>query len=132
MPSRFCFVGLVLLGVATGSSLASGAAIVVFNTGTDGVGDLLPPGSADPHYTIFSSTSPNFPGPSAFVEFNLPGGYPTGPSSQWIGPQGDNNIDGDNGQGTYDYRTTFDLTGLVSSTRKSPDNGRPTTTVWTF
>ena len=72
----------------------------------------------DPHYTLVSSADPVFPGPMAFiVPSNYPVGGPwrdNGPVSNWIAPQagpGNGNLNG-----TYVYRTTFDMTGLDPST----------------
>jgi hypothetical protein len=61
---------------------------------------------------IIASADPSAPGPSAYVVF---GPWPgDGPKSKWIGPRSDE-LNG-NAQGTYTYRTTFDLTGFNPAT----------------
>jgi hypothetical protein len=84
--------------------------VAIFNTGVDGCGNLLPDQSADPHFSLS--------GGSAFVVTNGP--FPLdsswladGPRSKWIAPS-------PTASGaqftTFDYQTTFDLTGFDPST----------------
>src|SRR6266567_1025363 len=93
--------------------------ITIFNTGVaTGGNGLLPDGAVDPHYALIASADPGFPGPNAYVVNSV--GFPmgpwvlNGPSSKWLAPQA--NQSSGNAQGTYTYRTTFDLTGLNQAT----------------
>jgi hypothetical protein len=106
-------VAAALLIVA---SVASAAPIMIFNTGTLFNGAVAPDGTiGDSHYTLVSA-----PGGSTTVRVRTAGAFPIPPwvgndaLSAWIGPNNDNSLDGP--PGNYDYRTTFDLTGLDPST----------------
>jgi hypothetical protein len=88
---------------------------VVFGTGVDDNGALMPNGSTDLHYILAQSVDPAFQGPDAVVvDDSL---YPivagpwvaSGPRSKWIAPQG-NQATGNLG-GDYTYQTFPDLTG---------------------
>jgi hypothetical protein len=93
---------------------------IVFGTGTDDNGALLPAGAVDPHYILLTSADPLWPGPDAMV---VNEGWPiqagvwvlNGPNSKWIGPQADQSGVGGNAEGDYVYRTTFNLTGYDAS-----------------
>jgi hypothetical protein len=111
----FCFVGLVF-GLISPSHAAP--ITTLFNTGVDDVGMPLSDGTiADPHYSLIvvpeGSTSSirvrtsagGFPIPPYFGDNSL---------AAWIGPNNDSMIDGP--EGTFMYRTTFDLTGLNPET----------------
>jgi hypothetical protein len=94
--------------------------ILIFNTGVDGFGAVLPDTSLDPHYQITSRTNTPFLGSDAFVVFSGPV-YPIPPwvannaLSKWIAPAA--NADQEFGFGaTFVYETTFDLTGLLPGT----------------
>lgn len=98
------------------ASAASANPIVIFNTGVDGAGVVLPDSSVDPHWQIIAGTV-GFPGPNAYVTNP---GYPIPPwtantaASKWISPAA--NANQEFGPfATYIFRTTFDLTGLVPS-----------------
>jgi uncharacterized repeat protein (TIGR01451 family) len=85
----------------------------VFNTGVDPNAALLPDGAVDPHYALLA-TSPGGAGPAFVVLQNgFPVGNPwiaDGPNSKWIGTPADQS--GSSALGTYDYQTTFNLTGF--------------------
>ncbi len=88
----------------------------LFNTGVDNSNALLPMGSVDAHYTVVTSADPIFTGPTAYVTVPNPLYIANGLSSQWISVAPDNSCFCPLlAVGTYDYRTTFDLTGLDSS-----------------
>lgn len=101
----------LLIGIFTtiGLSPFANAATVptLFGTGIDSSGNLLAPGSVDPHYLVIESAN------NAVVLTNLPATYiPNDEDSQWIWQQS-------NGQPTNvtrTFRTTFDLTGFDSNT----------------
>ena len=81
----------------------------LFSTGVDALGNPLPGGAPDPHYTISGGGA----GPASFVTV-CPGclGWigNIGPA-QWVDP------DGNGGNtGAFDYTTTFDLTGFDPTT----------------
>lgn len=102
------------LGMA-GLRVAGAAPVSVFGTGLDASGNLAVPGSVDTHYTLVSSPDTSFPGPSAFVANPVAVGWlADGPHSQWdsITANGNTFV----ALGDYDYRTTFDLTGLDPAT----------------
>lgn len=86
------------------------AAVGLFNTGVDALGNSLADNAIDTHYTVNGGTA--YAATSA-------GGHPIGPwlgdsvTSAWIAPATDTNgvLDG-----TYTYTTTFDLTGIDLTT----------------
>lgn len=90
---------------------AQAASIGLFNTGVDATGVSRSDGSTpDLHYTLNGGSLPTVVGTST-------GGFPIGPwlgdsnDSAWIAPLSDARFAGANGA-TFDYQTTFDLTGL--------------------
>jgi len=92
-----------------------GDTLPVFGTGVDGSNNLLPGGINDPHYTVSGpGTSDNF---IPAVVYSSPNGFP-----QWVPDDAHSGWIGwvDNAfpdhYGTYNYRTTFDLTGHDPST----------------
>ena len=99
--------------------------IGIYNTGLAPGFTPLPEGSTDPHYTIVSAPAGTQITPFApyVVDTN---GYPfTGDAaawlandatSQWIGVQSNYYNFGQDPVGDYDYRTTFNLTGLNPAT----------------
>jgi len=117
MKSNICGRGIVVaVALLTVASVANAAPIMIFNTGTLFNGVVAPGGTiGDPHYTLVS-----VPGGSTSILVRTAGAFPIPPwigndaLSAWIGPNNDNSLDGP--PGNYDYRTTFDLTGLVPST----------------
>jgi len=94
----------------------------LFDTGVDNSRNALPDASIDPHYSLI--VNPDSASPDAIVEDSTMFPIVTGPwvantaTSKWIGPRF--NTGGaqglDTGNGTYVYRTTFDLTGLDLAT----------------
>jgi VPDSG-CTERM motif len=90
----------------------------LFNTGVNATGEPLSDGTiGDPHYSLI--TAP----PSSTLDIRVrtsAGGFPIPPwvgddsVSAWIGPNNDAQVDGP--VGSYDYRITFDLSGLNPST----------------
>jgi PEP-CTERM motif len=103
-----CAATLMLAGAA------HAAPIVLFNTGVDAVGAVLPGNSVgDAHYSLVA-TPVGSTGTLRVV--SAAGGYPVGPwlgdntLSRWIGPGNDDDVNGP--AGAYTYRTTFDLAGL--------------------
>lgn len=100
----------ILAGTYCGAMAAS---IQVYNTGVNSGGGLLGDAAVDSHYSVIAA-----PGPytTAFTGNGvvLPTGWiADGPASRWIG------VTSFMGEwrptGTYTFRTTFDLTGLDSS-----------------
>jgi hypothetical protein len=77
---------------------------LLFNTGMDTNGVVLPSDATDPHYSL--TTNPNGASSTAFVVTPLPVGWRTNtPTSQWIGPT----TNGVGVGGTYDYQLTFNV-----------------------
>jgi hypothetical protein len=118
MNSRKPLALTILLAAVVSSAFTTHAAVApiqLFNTGVNGTGSLLPNTTLDPHYSVVSA-------PGAYTTAYTGTGTDVpampwmaeGPNSRWIGvtpwmaewrPAG-----------TYDFRTTFDLSGLVPST----------------
>jgi hypothetical protein len=125
---------LMVLGLAVGRvGLVQAVPLpfnnTLFNTGVDSSGLALPDGTlGDPHYSLVSVPG----GTTDILVRNKPPVYPIPPYllygdaiSAWIGPNGtgcqyDPNCTSTGSlfgpPGTYDYRTTFNLTGLNSGT----------------
>jgi hypothetical protein len=94
--------GLFALGQASASPIPT-----LFGTGVDALGNPLPGGSLDPHYTVS-------PGTNAYT-IGLPG------SVGWVGNTAhsswiSNVANTYGGPGPFTYTTTFDLTGFNPST----------------
>lgn len=110
-------------GASTERLSASVVPITLYNTGVDNSGASLPSGAVDPHYSLIMG------GTDAYVAFGatvteqtqlmLPAGWPlsdryvSSTSAQWIAPTAD--IVSVTGNATYEYVTTFDLTGMDPS-----------------
>jgi PEP-CTERM motif-containing protein len=116
MTRQLKFLARLVVGMACLWAVSAEAAPItaLFNTGVDNSNALLPIGSVDPHYTVV--TNPNLTGPTAYVTVPHPAWIANGPSSQWISIQPNSALDGPIAAGTYDYRTTFNLTGFDPST----------------
>lgn len=123
---RHVLPGLVCLG---GLTLQAAPIPKLYNTGVDDSKAILPPAAVDPHYTLTASADANDLGPDTFT---LNPGFPVGPwlaegpDSRWIAPNPAQGV-GDN-EGSYTYRTTFDLTGYDAAKasitgRWAVDNG---------
>jgi len=109
-------LGFLLVGSAQQVHAAS--IPTLFNTGVDATGTPLPDGTiGDPHYSLVATPS----GSTSDIRVRTSaGGFPIPPwqgddsLSAWIGPNNDSMVDGP--AGTYDYRTTFNLSGLDPAT----------------
>ncbi len=96
----------------------------VFNTGVDDFGDALADIMVDSHYRLVVNA--DGPSPDAIVQDSTAFPIATGPwvannaGSKWVGPRF--NTAGAaglaQGNGTYTYRLTFDLTGLDPATAR--------------
>ncbi len=110
----------ILAAFVLAPALVQATPIIIFNTGVDDFGSLLPDGAIDPHYTLVSSPDPGFPGPNAFVaqQGGWVWGYwvPDSATSKWISPATNPSATQYPLTGNYVYQTTFDLTGLDPST----------------
>lgn len=115
-----CAVGVAL--VLVGARGLEATSILLCNTGQPvGCVGTLSDGSTDLNYTIVTApaNTPALTGPTKVVVddgFPVPGPWGANDAnSKWIGPgAADNNSNGP--VGDYDYRTTFDLTGLNPAT----------------
>ena len=112
-------LGLMFGLGATAASTAYADEVPVFSSGVDAAGNVLAPGAEDPHWNLVQvpSNLSRAAGPATvavpavpYVQ-NDPVG---GPGSAWIGPGLHTQIVWP--QGTYVYRSTFDLTGLDPAT----------------
>lgn len=117
-PYSICgLLSCAVLAVCGGWGYAD--VIPIFSSGVDAGGNVLAPGSVDPHYDIMVSADGRFTPPdAAIVQLNHPAWLandPAGsPGSSWISiiPGGTTNI----AAGDYEFRTQFDLTGLKPAT----------------
>jgi hypothetical protein len=84
----------------------------VFSSGLDANGNVISPGTADPHYQLTQSAHSTPPPPSiaATVIQNHPAWAGNDALSSWLGPvnPGTENVSA----GNYNYRTTFSLDGF--------------------
>ena len=118
-----------------GEGGASAATLLVYNTGVDDQGVVLPGGSVDPHYTLIQSPDPTYKGPNAIVTTEIAQGYWLSQSdtSKWIAPTPNQSYPGAtpcNEQGTYVWRTTFTLSAAEVASFKlnggwAADNSGP-------
>lgn len=112
------------------TSTTSNAAVIsvlenvpgLFDTGVNNLGQALPAGAVDSHYTLI--VNPDNPeSTDVLVQNPIPGSWlPHTSTSTWVGPRaftagaaGMSSDDGE-GPGTYVYRTQVDLTGFNIST----------------
>jgi PEP-CTERM motif len=107
------FVLIVVITSGVARSTVAGS-ISLFNTGIDATGTPLSGGSTDPHWTIVSGPGITTPQAAVVVSNQSPFGlYAQDPNSRWIwvNSSGNGAINS-----PYDFRLTFDLTGLNPST----------------
>jgi hypothetical protein len=113
IKETICITVIVLgLGVSARAGM-----ITLYDTGVNAGGTSLPDGTiGDSHYSLTS-----VPGGTTDIRVRTSaGGYPIppyigdSPTSAWIGPNNDLQVDGP--IGNYTYQTTFNLTGLNPST----------------
>jgi PEP-CTERM motif len=99
---------IVAIAALTLASAAHAGSITIFNTGVNASGTPLLDGTVgDPHYTLFTV-------PGGTTDLLVRTWVGDNALSAWIGPN--NNAQAFGPPGIYDYRTTFDLTGLVPGT----------------
>jgi hypothetical protein len=109
-------LGLTIALLAASS--ASAQVPTLFNTGVDALGNPLPNGVSDPHYTAYDFTVFGTPGALIGQAETISNGYQTyyaqNPTSRWIWANQTGNFDGAH----YNtlFRTTFDLTGYDLTT----------------
>lgn len=128
---------LGLLLIAALPALADIQTIGLYSTGVDAAGNLLAPGTPDPHYSLVAyppgTTFSGAPG-SAVVQSNRPGTWVANTAhSQWIGPSANASMGqpptpGAEGCGNncyYDYRTQFEVVhpGDLLGEMWTSDNG---------
>jgi hypothetical protein len=86
--------------------------ITLFNTGRNTDGTALADGLSDPHWSMWISFDPNFPGPDAIVVNSGSGIFgawmPNDSNSKWIGARYDPFAVG-NPSGGYAFRTFFNI-----------------------
>jgi hypothetical protein len=97
-----CLTSVFLAAAVTSSALA---AVVLFPSGVDAGGNVLPIGSADPHFTVLETGNP------AVLVNTHPSWIPNSTTSAWIWET----VDGLPVNVTRTFRTTFDLTGYNPS-----------------
>jgi hypothetical protein len=101
---KYNLLALAVLALAITPSFAN--SITIFGTG-QGLG---PGGVPDPNYDLISAPSGVPLHDARTIPPNLPGWVLPSPGTQWINPYGVGTMNAP--FGLYDYRTTFDLTGL--------------------
>ena len=110
---------MTVLAVVLGISTAN-AGPVFYNTGVDNSGNQLSGGSSDPHYMLRQVTSGTFVGDSNWAPAVAMGASIIWPEwskpadARWIYIADAANLGQD--WGTYEFKTTFDLTGYDPST----------------
>ena len=116
MPGRLGQWILVAGAVVALAGAAHASPIIIFNTGVDTLGNPLPNGTVGDLPYVLTSV----PGGTTDLQVRTSaGGFPIGPwigddsLSAWIRP---NNPGSNDPGGTFDYQTTFDLTGLNPAT----------------
>jgi hypothetical protein len=94
----------------------SASIVTVYGTGLDNAGNLLPDNAVDPHYSLIlypgqigSAPAPSYALSGITFSYNT-----SGTTSRWIS-WSPTWIDA-TPNGTWIYRTTFDLTGFIPST----------------
>ena len=110
---------IAMLGAMAGAAGQAEGAFVpsLFGTGLLANGTVAAGGSADLHYTLILVPAGSGLGPSVFVESSMPAGYVANTStSQWITPTPTGNGTTVIPAGSFDYQTTFNLTGFLPST----------------
>jgi hypothetical protein len=104
------------IGAVCFTAVAHANPITVFNTGVDAGSAVLANGASELHYSLVAVPG----GTTALRVVTAANGFPIPPwigdnsTSGWIGPNSGGTVDGP--AGLYDYRTTFDLTGLLPGT----------------
>lgn len=104
-------VNMAIIGLAFGLS-AFGDSIVIFNTGEGTGGTALTVGQTDLHYSLISA--PATVPLTAIATFPNAAWVSNTSSADWISPGSSGNTSWP--VGSYDYQTTFSLTGLNPST----------------
>ena len=111
-PVKILAIGATCVCASALSSFAT--TFTVFGTGVDSSGLVLPGGSSDPHYTV---TGPGVVGTQQAVVYSpaalWPQWVPNDANSAWIGFKDSSDT---RPFGTYDFFTTFNLTGFDPST----------------
>jgi hypothetical protein len=124
---------LALLGLSAGDRAQAATINSLYNTGVDAAKAVLSDGTiGDPHYSLVSVPT----GSTREIRTRREAGgapYDASPYvgdttlSTWIGPNNDNQLNAPSG--TYNFQTTFDLTGYQASTAQitgrwaADDNG---------
>jgi hypothetical protein len=106
--------GTIVLVLMFQISSAHATVISLASTGTDSSGNLLPGGSADPHYSV---SGPGVPGGGPAAVYSPSSIWfqwvPDDPHSGWIGFQ---DSFSSSPHGNYTYELSFDLTGYNPAT----------------
>jgi hypothetical protein len=112
MNTNIRLLATAFLALISVAPAAQASTITLFNTGVNGLGTPLANGVLDTHYSLVPPAGP-------LQALTSGGGFPIPPwlgddsLSAWIGP---NTPTAFGPGGSYDYQTTFDLTGLNPST----------------
>jgi hypothetical protein len=112
----------ICLTVAASALRADTIPLALYNTGVSAPGAPLADGAVDPHYELIVSAEAPYssacPSCTYVVDQN---GWPVGggvwaadtASSEWLAPKpNESQASGSDAVGTYEYQTTFSLTGL--------------------
>jgi hypothetical protein len=109
MKTPFKIFAVCATFVCASALSAFATSFVVFGTGVDSSGNVLPGGSSDPNYTV---TGPGVVGTQQAVVYSPANLWfqwvPNDANSAWIGFKDSSNT---SPYGTYTFTTTFDLTG---------------------
>src|SRR5438445_675155 len=113
--ARYIHSGSIAFLLFTGLALHAGT-VAVFNTGVDASGVPLADQQFDPHYLLVGRTTAPYATYSYGNAFPFQVWLPDSSLSKWISPQPEYSGFRSDPPGVYDFRTTFDLTGIDPST----------------
>ena len=109
-----------LLGLSAGDRAQAATIVSLYNTGVDATKAVLSDGTiGDPHYSLVlvptgSTTEIRTRREAGGAPYNASPYVGDTTLSTWIGPNNDNQLNAPSG--TYNFQTTFDLTGYQAST----------------
>jgi PEP-CTERM motif len=126
------YASVIFLTVAASALRADMIPLALYNTGISSTGTLLADGATDPHYQLIQSAEAPFSSSDPLNTYVVDqNGWPIGggvwtpdtTTSKWLAPKPTESMaSGSDGVGTYEYETTFSLTGLYPSTARITGN----------
>lgn len=114
MKINLRIMALVALMIGSGTGARATPIATLFSTGVNSSNVELPFGSIDSHYTILRGPTKVVTSLATVDAATIPGWAPDDSLSEWVGPNSDSKVSGP--AGIYQYRTSFNLTGLDATT----------------